>query len=87
MRAIQHKLLFQIIKPATIIRLVKSVRVPASSIRNIMSESDQAPAFDSPRLVVKKVQAKLQQEGSGAVVRRGIGRFSCMSLVFYKFVF
>uniref|UniRef100_A0A2N9HWX2 Pirin-like protein n=1 Tax=Fagus sylvatica TaxID=28930 RepID=A0A2N9HWX2_FAGSY len=45
-----------------------------------MSESDQAPAFDSPRLVVKKVQAKLQQEGDGAVVRRGIGRSELKSL-------
>ncbi|KAJ6873760.1 hypothetical protein NC651_032568 [Populus alba x Populus x berolinensis] len=43
-------------------------------IRNIMSESDQSIGFDTPRLVTKKILAKLQHEGDGAVVRRGIGR-------------
>ncbi|XP_010999993.1 PREDICTED: pirin-like protein [Populus euphratica] len=43
-------------------------------IRNIMSESDQSIVFDTPRLVTKKILAKLQHEGDGAVVRRGIGR-------------
>jgi quercetin 2,3-dioxygenase len=61
MRAIARRLLFNT-KPAP--------------IRNItMSESDQAPAFNRPRLVAKKVSAKLQHEGDGAVVRRGIGRY------------
>lgn len=54
---------------------VNSFRVSASTRNITMSETDQAPPFDNPRLVVKKVQAKLQQEGDGAVVRRGIGRF------------
>lgn len=39
------------------------------SCRNAMSESD-----NRQRLVVKKVLARLQREGEGAVVRRGIGR-------------
>ena len=40
-----------------------------------MSDSDQCPPFNTPRLVLKKVLAKSQQEGDGAVVRRGIGRY------------
>jgi len=39
-----------------------------------MSESDQSTGFSTPRLVTKKVLAKLQHEGEGAVVRRSIGR-------------
>lgn len=42
-------------------------------IRNTMSASHQSPAFDTPRMVVKKVLAKSQSEGDGAVVRRAIG--------------
>ncbi|KAL5542911.1 hypothetical protein UlMin_010621 [Ulmus minor] len=38
-----------------------------------MSGSDQAPVFNSNRMVVKKVLAKSQHEGDGAVVRRSIG--------------
>ncbi|WOL02497.1 pirin-like protein [Canna indica] len=34
----------------------------------------EAPNFDKPRLVVKKVLAKAQEEGAGATVRRSIGR-------------
>ncbi|KAJ6686930.1 PIRIN-RELATED [Salix purpurea] len=45
-----------------------------SRTRNIMSESDQSIGFSAPRLVAKKVLAKLQHEGQGAVVRRSIGR-------------
>jgi hypothetical protein len=75
MRAIKHKLLFNT-KPAAI--RANDIRAPAF-IRNIMSESDHAPAFNRPRLVAKKVPAKLQHEGDGAVVRRGIGRYSCIS--------
>ena len=79
MKAIIHKLCpFLNIKTPTI--RINSFRVSASTRNITMSESDQAPPFDNPRLVVKKVQAKLQQEGDGAVVRRGIGRF-------IKFVF
>ncbi|XP_010525731.1 PREDICTED: pirin-like protein 2 [Tarenaya hassleriana] len=39
--------------------------------RNAMSDSSDRAV---PRPVVKKVSAKLQKEGDGAVVRRGIGR-------------
>ncbi|KAK2986402.1 hypothetical protein RJ640_022400 [Escallonia rubra] len=39
-----------------------------------MSASDQASGFTRPRLVTKKVLAKPQREGDGAVVRRSIGR-------------
>ncbi|XP_077229640.1 pirin-like protein [Tasmannia lanceolata] len=35
---------------------------------------DQSSFFNTPRLVVKKVLAKPQHEGEGAVVRRSIGR-------------
>ncbi|KAL4632529.1 pirin-like protein [Castanea sativa] len=79
MRAIIHKLCpFLNIKTPTI--RINSFRVSASTRNIIMSESDQAPPFDNPRLVVKKVQAKLQQEGDGAVVRRGIGRTDLKNL-------
>lgn len=48
----------------------------ATSIRNIMSESNQYDScFDRPRLVIKKVLAKPQSEGNRAVVRRSIGRY------------
>ncbi|KAF5452041.1 hypothetical protein F2P56_027080 [Juglans regia] len=45
-----------------------------------MSDSGKAPSFDRPRLVVKKILAKLQREGDGAVVRRGIGRSELKNL-------
>ncbi|CAN1732073.1 Pirin-like protein, partial [Linum perenne] len=44
---------------------------------SIMSES---AGFDSPRLVTKKLLAKLQREGDGAAVRRSIGRSELRSL-------
>lgn len=47
-------------------------------VRKIMSGSDHSSGFDQPRLVVKKVLAKPQREGDGAVVRRSIGRFVCL---------
>ncbi|XP_050256507.1 pirin-like protein [Quercus robur] len=79
MRAIIHKLCpFLNTKTPTV--RVNSFRVSASTRNITMSESDQAPPFDNPRLVVKKVQAKLQQEGDGAVVRRGIGRTDLKNL-------
>lgn len=70
MRAITQKLLFY---------NTKLPKVPFL-IRNTMSESDQSPAFNRPRLVAKKVLAKLQHEGDGAVVRRGIGRSDLKNL-------
>lgn len=44
-------------------------------LRNIMSATDQTMGFEQPRLVAKKVLAKPQSEGEGAVVRRSIGRY------------
>ncbi|XP_048333913.2 pirin-like protein [Ziziphus jujuba] len=76
MRAIAHRLLF-ITKPIT--SPPNNFKVP-SFIRNTMSQSDQAPNFSNPRLVVKKVLAKLQHEGDGALVRRGIGRSDLRNL-------
>ncbi|KAK3204779.1 hypothetical protein Dsin_018825 [Dipteronia sinensis] len=55
---------------------LKSITKISQKIRNIMSESDQSCAFNRPRMVAKKVLAKTQHEGDGAVVRRGIGRYS-----------
>ncbi|GKV37732.1 hypothetical protein SLEP1_g45727 [Rubroshorea leprosula] len=46
----------------------------------IMSDSDQNLPFNQPRLVAKKILANLQNEGDGAVVRRGIGRSELRSL-------
>lgn len=43
--------------------------------RNIMSVTDQNMDFQQPRLVAKKILAKPQSEGEGAVVRRSIGRY------------
>lgn len=45
------------------------------SIASAMSHSLHSSAFNTPRLVLKKVLAKSQHEGDGAVVRRGIGRY------------
>ncbi|KAJ6823294.1 pirin-like protein [Iris pallida] len=39
-----------------------------------MSANCEAPSFEMPRSVVKKVLAEAQQEGEGASVRRSIGR-------------
>lgn len=46
-----------------------------------MSGSEQISLFDCPRLVAKKVLAKPQREGDGAVVRRSIGRYKRRLLV------
>ncbi|XP_017975926.1 PREDICTED: pirin-like protein [Theobroma cacao] len=48
-------------------------------VRNIMSEMDPT-SFARPRLVTKKVLAKHQREGDGAIVRRCIGRSELKSL-------
>lgn len=56
-----------------------------------MSQSDPQSAFNRPRMVAKKVLAKPQHEGDGAVVRRSIGRlvffFKWGSSSVYFFVF
>ena len=62
--------------------------IPTTAISATMSTSDHSsPAFDRPRSVIKKVLAKLQHEGDGAVVRRGIGRSLSFFFVFYFFYF
>lgn len=43
--------------------------------------ADQSSYFDRPRFVVKKVLAKPQHEGQGAVVRRSIGRLYISILI------
>ncbi|KAK9288874.1 hypothetical protein L1049_017340 [Liquidambar formosana] len=68
MRAVIHKLLFNPYPPK------RSNSIASSYIRDTMSGSDQTSGSNRPRLVVKKVFAKLQHEGDGAVVRRSIGR-------------
>ncbi|KAF8393960.1 hypothetical protein HHK36_020162 [Tetracentron sinense] len=45
-----------------------------------MSGGDQSFVLNKPRLVVKKVLAKPQSEGDGAVVRRSIGRMELKNL-------
>ncbi|XP_014497105.1 pirin-like protein [Vigna radiata var. radiata] len=50
------------------------------SIASAMSHSLHSSAFNTPRLVLKKVLAKSQHEGDGAVVRRGIGRTELKNL-------
>lgn len=67
-------------------RATNRFKVPVPSfIRNTMSDSDHQslPPFSSPRMVVKKVLAKTQHEGDGAVARRAIGRYN--HLKFYQF--
>ncbi|KAB2623009.1 pirin-like protein [Pyrus ussuriensis x Pyrus communis] len=57
-------------------RATNRFKIPVPSfIRNTMSDSDHQslPPFSSPRMVVKKVLAKSQHEGDGAVVKRAIG--------------
>ncbi|CAK9170617.1 unnamed protein product [Ilex paraguariensis] len=51
-----------------------------SFIRKVMSTSDQYSSFNTPRLPIKKVLAKPQREGDGAVVRRSIGRSELKNL-------
>ncbi|PHU21249.1 Pirin-like protein [Capsicum chinense] len=81
MRAIFGKLLLNC---TAFVRNTKLSRKPISfSIRKniIMSESNEYDScFDNPRLVVKKVLAKPQSEGNGAVVRRSIGRHELRNL-------
>lgn len=52
--------------------------------------ADQSSYFDRPRFVVKKVLAKPQHEGQGAVVRRSIGRLYISILIsffFFRFIY
>ncbi|XP_068316928.1 pirin-like protein [Pyrus communis] len=57
-------------------RATNRFKIPFPSfIRNTMSDSNHQslPPFSSPRMVVKRVLAKTQHEGDGAVVKRAIG--------------
>lgn len=49
-------------------------------IRNITSMSSSSSQSFVSRSVIKKIFAKLQKEGDGAVVRRGISRFINLSI-------
>ena len=70
MRAINQSLtLFDSITFASYFHCRNSPRF----VRNTMSGSNQAQAFDRIRSVIKKVAAKSQREGDGAIVRRAIG--------------
>lgn len=50
-------------------------RIAPRKIIMSASSDHQVSGFNRPRLVVKKVLAKPQSEGDGAVVRRSIGRY------------
>ncbi|KAJ8774342.1 hypothetical protein K2173_011591 [Erythroxylum novogranatense] len=75
MRAICHKFLFKLYPISTGVKVSRNC-----FIRNIMSESNPSRGFDNPRQATKKVLARLQHEGDGALVRRGIGRSELKSL-------
>ncbi|XP_059653390.1 pirin-like protein isoform X1 [Cornus florida] len=62
-RAATHRLLL----------INKGIDRVAFFVRKSMSASEQSSGVRSPRSVVKKVLAKPQNEGDGAVVRRSIG--------------
>ncbi|OAY52061.1 pirin-like protein [Manihot esculenta] len=70
MRALYNKLFFSLYPTAT--KSSNNIKV-FSSIRKIMSTSNESHGFNRPILVTKKVLASPQSEGDGAVVRRGIG--------------
>ncbi|XAR48769.1 hypothetical protein NMG60_11031699 [Bertholletia excelsa] len=55
-------------------RLLLKHVIPSSIRITGMSSSHTNPTFRRPRSIVKKVLAKPQSEGDGAVVRRSIGR-------------
>ncbi|KAH7670519.1 Pirin protein [Dioscorea alata] len=55
-------------------------RANFSTIMSCGGNQNQQQGFEMPRYVVKKVLAKPQQEGVGAIVRRSIGRSELRSL-------
>ncbi|EYU32726.1 hypothetical protein ABFS82_14G039700 [Erythranthe guttata] len=59
--------------------IISAIKQRRNIISN-MSEIDQSIGFERPRLVAKKILAKSQGEGQGAVVRRSIGRPELKSL-------
>lgn len=85
-----HSSLFQIFNNKHILNTTKVAKSSSLSILNflrsitIMSDSQ----FTTPRLVAKKIFARAQNEGDGAIVRRSIGRFVLklnLLLTFYVF--
>lgn len=56
---------------------VVAKRANFSTIMSCGGNQNQQQGFEMPRYVVKKVLAKPQQEGVGAIVRRSIGRYFC----------
>ncbi|ONK58778.1 uncharacterized protein A4U43_C09F16550 [Asparagus officinalis] len=50
------------------------VRISNRTNITMSGNSQKSPCFEKPRSVVKKVLAKAQYEGDGAIVRRSIGR-------------
>lgn len=64
------------IKPFIIVIIVFCLLPPCLLFfLDLSSMADHgAPSFEKPRLVVKKVLAKSQEDGDGAKVRRSIGR-------------
>ncbi|XP_058093503.1 pirin-like protein [Magnolia sinica] len=71
LRSINSNLLFHV---------SQTTKKQQSNIRKKMSRADQSPCFERPRNVVKRVLAKPQHEGEGAVVRRSIGRMELKQL-------
>ncbi|KAL8238680.1 hypothetical protein R6Q59_015247 [Mikania micrantha] len=68
---------------STVINHIKPQIAVFSGNRNskfVMTTASEAVGFSAPRLVTKKVLAKSQSEGDGAVVRRSIGRPELKSL-------
>ncbi|KAL8238643.1 hypothetical protein R6Q59_015210 [Mikania micrantha] len=68
---------------STVINHIKPQIAVFSGNRNskfVMTTPSEAVGFSAPRLVTKKVLAKSQSEGDGAVVRRSIGRPELKSL-------
>lgn len=50
----------------------QKINLVETNIKNI--KMSMSSIFSRPRLVVKKVLARAQNEGDGAIVRRSIGR-------------
>ncbi|CAI0452197.1 unnamed protein product [Linum tenue] len=79
MRAVFQRLILPASRACRGNTQIGNAKKAVNFVRNAMSESGSS-GFDSPRLVTKKVLAKLQREGDGAAVRRSIGRSELRSL-------
>ena len=72
-------------------KIANKLTVTRSQNRNIVIMSgrrdhESSPCLERPRSVVKKVLAKAQHEGDGAIVRRSIGRYQSSPSV-YLFIY